>query len=134
MTAMRRVKIVATLGPASLGPETIGRLISAGVDTFRINMSHTLHETAKAAVEAIRAAEGRGDKPIGILVDLQGPKLRIGDSPRRDELEPGAHVPPSTDRRRREPRTAHTCLTPKFSPASRRATGCCSMTASCAST
>ena len=90
MTA-RRVKIVATLGPASLGPETIGRLISAGVDTFRINMSHTLHETAKAAVEAIRAAEGRGDKPIGILVDLQGPKLRIGDVAQGVvELEPGA--------------------------------------------
>ena len=88
---VRRVKIVATLGPASLGPETIGRLISAGVDTFRINMSHTLHETAKAAVEAIRAAEGRGDKPIGILVDLQGPKLRIGDVAQGGvKLEPGA--------------------------------------------
>ncbi len=78
MTA-RRVKIVATLGPASSSPETIGRLIAAGVDTFRINMSHTPHDAAKAAVAAIRAAEARGDKPIGILVDLQGPKLRIGD-------------------------------------------------------
>jgi len=78
MTA-RRVKIVATLGPASSSPETIGRLIAAGVDTFRINMSHTPHDGGKAAVEAIRAAEARGDKPIGILVDLQGPKLRIGE-------------------------------------------------------
>ncbi len=75
----RRVKIVATLGPASFSPETIGRLITAGADTFRINMSHTPHDAAKAAVQAIRAAEMRIDKPIGILADLQGPKLRIGD-------------------------------------------------------
>ncbi len=78
MTA-RRVKIVATLGPASSSPETIARLIAAGVDTFRVNMSHTPHEAAKAAVSAIRAAEARCEKPIGILVDLQGPKLRIGE-------------------------------------------------------
>jgi len=78
MTA-RRVKIVATLGPASVDPETIGRLIDAGADTFRINMSHTPHDAAKAAVEAIRRAEKLNEKPIGILVDLQGPKLRIGD-------------------------------------------------------
>jgi len=74
----RRVKIIATLGPASSSPEMIVRLISAGADTFRINMSHTPHDAAKAAVAAIRAAESKRDKPIGILVDLQGPKLRIG--------------------------------------------------------
>jgi len=78
MTA-RRVKIVATLGPATSSPQMIERLIPAGVDTFRINMSHTPHDAAKAAVEAIRTAEARSGKPIGILVDLQGPKLRIGD-------------------------------------------------------
>ncbi|RIA56701.1 pyruvate kinase [Dichotomicrobium thermohalophilum] len=77
--AARRVKIVATLGPASFSPETIGRLIAAGTDTFRINMSHTSHDAATAAVQAIRAAEARAERPIGILVDLQGPKLRIGD-------------------------------------------------------
>ena len=74
----RRVKIVATLGPASSSPQVIERLIPAGVDTFRINMSHTPHDAAKAAVEAIRTAEARSGKPVGILVDLQGPKLRIG--------------------------------------------------------
>jgi len=78
MTA-RRVKILATLGPASFSPETIARLIDAGADTFRINMSHTPHDAAKAAVQAIRAAEDDAGKPVGILVDLQGPKLRIGD-------------------------------------------------------
>ncbi len=78
MTA-RRVKIVATLGPATSSPQMIERLIPAGVDTFRINMSHTPHDAAKAAVEAIRTAEARSGKPVGILVDLQGPKLRIGD-------------------------------------------------------
>jgi len=79
MTQHRQVKIVATLGPASSSPEMIGRLIAAGADTFRINMSHTSHDAAKAAVQAIRAAEARGHKPIGILVDLQGPKLRVGE-------------------------------------------------------
>jgi pyruvate kinase len=74
----RRVKIVATLGPASSSPQVIEQLITAGVDTFRINMSHTPHDAAKAAVEAIRTAEARSGKPVGILVDLQGPKLRIG--------------------------------------------------------
>lgn len=78
MKQERRVKIIATLGPASSRPETIDRMIAAGADTFRINMSHTPHEVAKEAVAAIRAAEARHGKPVGILVDLQGPKLRIG--------------------------------------------------------
>jgi len=78
MTTRRRVKIVATLGPASSRPEVIDRLIAAGADTFRINMSHTAHDAAKAAVAAIRDAAARSEKPVGILADLQGPKLRIG--------------------------------------------------------
>lgn len=78
MTQARRVKIIATLGPASSSPAMVDRLIDAGADTFRINMSHTSHDAAKAAVAAIRAAEKRHGRPVGILVDLQGPKLRIG--------------------------------------------------------
>ena len=74
----RRTKIVATIGPASSSPEMIARLFKAGADVFRVNMSHTGHDALRALVKAIRAVETSFDRPIGILVDLQGPKLRIG--------------------------------------------------------
>jgi pyruvate kinase len=74
----RRCKIVATLGPASSSEEMIGRLFDAGADVFRINMSHTPHEEAKRLHGAIRAVEADRGRPIGILADLQGPKLRVG--------------------------------------------------------
>jgi pyruvate kinase len=75
---MRRTKIVATLGPASSDQATIERLFGAGADIFRVNMSHTSHEAMRAYVQAIRAVERANGRPIGILVDLQGPKLRLG--------------------------------------------------------
>jgi pyruvate kinase len=78
MRRHRRVKIVATLGPASQDPQMIYRLFEAGADVFRINMSHADHATLQASVEAIRHVERTLKRPIGILVDLQGPKLRIG--------------------------------------------------------
>ncbi|MFD2252349.1 pyruvate kinase [Pseudochelatococcus lubricantis] len=78
MKRARRTKIVATLGPASNGEEMIARLFEAGVDVFRINMSHTSHEALRERVAAIREVEARFGRPIGILVDLQGPKLRVG--------------------------------------------------------
>ena len=78
MRRRRRVKIVATLGPASRAPHLICRLCEAGVDVFRINMSHTDHATLAAYVEAIRDVERTLARPIGILADLQGPKLRLG--------------------------------------------------------
>ena len=74
----RRVKIVATLGPASSTPELIDSLFLAGADVFRINMSHTTHELLSRYYTTIRAIERGRNRPIGILVDLQGPKLRIG--------------------------------------------------------
>jgi pyruvate kinase len=74
----RRVKIVATLGPASSTPEQIEKLFIAGADVFRINMSHASHDLLKQYCDIIRAIETRQKRPIGILVDLQGPKLRIG--------------------------------------------------------
>jgi len=73
----RRTKIVATLGPVSSDPAMIERLFLAGADVFRINMSHTPHDKMRAFVTAIRAIEARHRRPIGILVDLQGPKLRL---------------------------------------------------------
>jgi len=78
MRRLRRAKIIATLGPASSDPQMIARLFAAGVDVFRINMSHTSHERMRELVAAIRKAEEDSGRPIGILVDLQGPKLRLG--------------------------------------------------------
>ncbi|MBX9590208.1 MAG: pyruvate kinase [Hyphomonadaceae bacterium] len=79
MRRSRRVKIVATLGPASSAPEMIAQLFEAGVDVFRINMSHSSFEVVKKLHGAVRAAEAAFSRPIGILADLQGPKFRIGD-------------------------------------------------------
>jgi len=78
MRRLRRTKIVATLGPSSSNRGMIERLFAAGADVFRINMSHTSHERMRELVAAIRAVEADYGRPIGILVDLQGPKLRVG--------------------------------------------------------
>jgi len=75
----RRVKIVATLGPVTTSPSGIAGLFDAGADVFRINMSHTSHDELKGLVGTIRETERKKGRPIGILVDLQGPKLRIGE-------------------------------------------------------
>lgn len=72
------MKIVATLGPASSTPEQIESLFLAGADVFRINMSHASHELLAHYYNTIRDIEAAQKRPIGILVDLQGPKLRIG--------------------------------------------------------
>ena len=74
----RKVKILATLGPASSSPEMIEKLFVAGVDVFRINMSHTTHELLGTLHKTIRDVETKVGRPIGILADLQGPKIRIG--------------------------------------------------------
>lgn len=79
MRRNRRVKIVATLGPASSPPEMLERLFEAGVDVFRINMSHATHDVAKKLHTTVRDAELRFRRPIGILADLQGPKFRVGE-------------------------------------------------------
>ncbi len=79
MRRQRRTKIVATLGPASSEPAMIAQLFEAGADVFRINMSHTSPERMRVLVAAIRAIEEDQGRPIGILADLQGPKLRVGE-------------------------------------------------------
>jgi pyruvate kinase len=78
MRRLRRTKIVATLGPASSDSAMIARLFEAGADVFRINMSHTSHDRMRELVATIRSVEATHNRPIGILVDLQGPKLRVG--------------------------------------------------------
>ena len=79
MRRKRRVKIVATLGPASSSQEMLERLFLAGVDVFRINMSHSSHETARALLYAVRELAKQQRHPIGVLADLQGPKFRLGE-------------------------------------------------------
>src|SRR5512144_1734701 len=78
MRRNRRVKIVATLGPASNNEKTIRALFEAGADVFRINMSHATPEALRQSHAIIRKIEAGFSRPIGILIDLQGPKLRIG--------------------------------------------------------
>ncbi|WP_163265321.1 pyruvate kinase [Chelativorans alearense] len=78
MRRSRKVKILATLGPASSDEEMIAKLYEAGADVFRINMSHTDHASMRALVARIREVEKGIGRPIGILADLQGPKLRVG--------------------------------------------------------
>ena len=74
----RRTKIIATLGPASSSPEVLARLFYAGADVFRLNFSHGTHEDHGARFAMIRELEARTNRPIGILCDVQGPKLRVG--------------------------------------------------------
>jgi pyruvate kinase len=74
----RSVKVIATLGPASSSPDVIEKLFMAGADVFRINMSHTSHKLLEELHGVIRAMEQRINRPVGILADLQGPKLRLG--------------------------------------------------------
>ena len=74
----RRVKIVATLGPASGSPEVIADLLDAGADVFRLNFSHGDPDTHRTTHGILRDLEAKTGRPIGILVDLQGPKLRLG--------------------------------------------------------
>ena len=74
----RKVKVLATVGPASRSPEMLARLLRAGADAFRVNMSHGDHATHAETIRAIRDLEKASGHPIAILADLQGPKLRVG--------------------------------------------------------
>jgi len=77
-TQMRRAKIVATLGPASSSEAAILKLVASGVNVFRLNFSHGTHDDHRASVEIIRKIDAAQGHPIGILIDLKGPKLRVG--------------------------------------------------------
>jgi len=78
MRRRRKTKILATLGPSSNTPEKMRQLFEAGVDVFRINMSHTSHDMLRKMVGDLRALAEEVKRPIGILCDLQGPKIRLG--------------------------------------------------------
>lgn len=78
MRRARQTRIVATLGPAAGDEQAIGRLFDAGADVFRLNFSHGRHEEHRARLAAVRRVEAHSDHPIGVMMDLQGPKLRLG--------------------------------------------------------
>src|SRR6478672_6599897 len=80
---VRRTKIVATIGPASRHAEVMVRMIEAGMDVARLNFSHATHEVHAESVALLREASNRAGRPVAILQDLPGPKLRIGP------LDPG---------------------------------------------
>lgn len=86
----RRTKIVATLGPATSSPEAIAALIEAGIDGARLNMSHGSHEVHAVGAQRLRDAEEAAGRPIALIADLQGPKLRIGELPEPVLLDRGA--------------------------------------------
>ena len=74
---LRRTKIVATMGPATDDPKVIDEIIAAGVDVVRLNMSHGSHEEQARRAENVRNRARACGRQIGVLVDLQGPKIRI---------------------------------------------------------
>jgi pyruvate kinase len=78
MRAMRRAKIVCTLGPASATPERIGELIEAGMDVARLNFSHGTHDDHAKVLAIVRAEAERRGRAVAVLLDLQGPKIRVG--------------------------------------------------------
>ena len=90
---MRRTKIVCTIGPASCSVEQLDRLAAAGMDVARVNFSHGTHAEHAAVIRRIREGEDRWGRPVAILQDLQGPKIRLGTfgegGGRRVDLEPG---------------------------------------------
>src|SRR3989304_1152597 len=90
---MRRTKVVCTIGPASASREQLERLVAAGMDVARLNFSHGTHAEHAEVIALIRAGEARWGRPVAILQDLQGPKIRRGTFGAaggvRVDLEPG---------------------------------------------
>jgi pyruvate kinase len=76
---MRKAKIVCTIGPASAEPSILERLINCGMDVARLNFSHGTHDSHRAAIASIRAVSERLFRPVAIVQDLQGPRIRVGD-------------------------------------------------------
>ncbi len=88
----RRTKIIATLGPATSDADTLAKMVEAGVSIARINMSHAKPDQVRKSVETIRYVSDLLKKPIGILMDLQGPAIRTGELPVELNLQPGNRI------------------------------------------
>ena len=132
MTPDKKVKILATLGPAIKGIDDIRQLVEAGVNIFRLNFSHGEHADHALRYQWIREVEQQLNYPLGILMDLQGPKLRVGRfADGKIQLQRGQAL--RLDLTRPQATTAgSTCPTRKSSPRWSPAWTCCSTTASCA--
>src|SRR5205814_3334109 len=78
LSVSRRAKIVCTLGPATSTPERVADLVKAGMDVARLNFSHGSHTDHKQVYDLVRAASDEAGHAVGILADLQGPKIRLG--------------------------------------------------------
>ncbi|HEY1418307.1 MAG TPA: pyruvate kinase, partial [Myxococcaceae bacterium] len=95
---MRRAKIVCTLGPASLKPEVLEEMLNAGMDVARLNFSHGSHAQHAQTLSMLRTASLKVRKGVGVLGDLQGPKIRTGKlTEGKVELVPGATFSITTD-------------------------------------
>src|SRR5262245_590451 len=95
---MPRAKIVCTLGPSSSTPERIGELIDAGMNVARLNFSHGSHEDHAKMLQVVRGEADRRGKAVAVLLDLQGPKIRVGKFANGQiELRPGAELTITTD-------------------------------------
>ena len=89
---IRRTKIVATIGPATAKEDAIAGLIDAGANVIRINASHGTPEERAQWIQSVRAAADRAEVPVAVLVDLQGPRIRVGELEPSRELAPGQMV------------------------------------------
>jgi pyruvate kinase len=95
----RRAKIVATLGPASADDRIVGRLLAAGADVFRVNLSHGTAEEHRETVARVRRAAARRAKHVPVILDLMGPRYRLGEMSTPRELEPDQRITLGTDQR-----------------------------------
>jgi pyruvate kinase len=86
---MRKTKIICTLGPATKERETLRKMIAEGADVFRLNMSHAAHDWVREIVPQIRQLGEQTGRPVGILLDTQGPAIRTGDLKTQLQLNPG---------------------------------------------
>ena len=120
---MLLTKVVCTLGPATSDADVIRRLVEGGLDVARVNMSHGNHEHHAQVIARVRDAAKEAQRPVGILVDLQGPKIRVGALAAPVLLTPGETVTfaPEGDQRGSELPTTYKLLA-KRSP---RVTRCC---------
>ena len=133
MRRSRHAKIVATLGPASSSPEMIRALFEAGADVFRFNFSHGSHEDHQKRYDIVRSIEQETGRPIAVLADLQGPKLRVGRLAEVRSPWTKESGSASTSSPRRARASASRCPTRRCLRRSRPAFSCSSMTARCAS-
>ena len=88
----RRTKIVATLGPSSSTPEAVRALADAGMDAARLNLSHGTHDDHAERTKIVRDVQEAIGRPIALIADLQGPKLRVGELPAPRQLLVGEEI------------------------------------------